>query len=316
MDSESLTRSFETLKIPKTHISVGLANLLSSHKQFKSLFENRRLPEKGWPDVQIQHFLFLLSSLDTNGKGCDGNAESRWCGVGEREGRVYSSLVSQRHFGFSHGVGRSGDINEAQPKAVGSTIIAKLTLALLLDVVRRGSGLDKKTAAANGLLLPLCTGMSLSLVLAMLRQKNKDKSVVLWSRIDQKSCLKAIQVAGLDCVVVPTRCRGDEVVTDIEMLVESITRYEGKVLAVVTTTSCFAPRAPDKVDEVARLCSANGIFHVINNAYGLQCGETSKLINRACAVGRVDAIVCSTDKNFLVPVGKCRYSLILSMSMF
>jgi len=43
---------------------------------------------------------------------------------------------------------------------------------------------------------------------------------------------------------------------------------------------------------------------LINNAYGLQCSYICKLINRACTVGRVDAIVCSTDKNFMVPVGK------------
>jgi len=42
---------------------------------------------------------------------------------------------------------------------------------------------------------------------------------------------------------------------------------------------------------------------VVNNAYGLQCEGTCRLINRACVVGRVDAMVCSTDKNFLVPVG-------------
>ena len=43
--------------------------------------------------------------------------------------------------------------------------------------------------------------------------------------------------------------------------------------------------------------------HLINNAYGLQCRKTSKLINRAVAIGRVDYIVSSADKNFLVPVG-------------
>lgn len=43
--------------------------------------------------------------------------------------------------------------------------------------------------------------------------------------------------------------------------------------------------------------------HVINNAYGLQCASIAKLVNRACTVGRVDYVVQSTDKNFLVPVG-------------
>jgi O-phospho-L-seryl-tRNASec:L-selenocysteinyl-tRNA synthase len=74
-------------------------------------------------------------------------------------------------------------------------------------------------------------------------------------------------------------------------------------LAVITTTSCFAPRTPDAVDLVAKLCREYHVPHLINHAYGLQCAVTNKLINRACVVGRVDAIVCSTDKNFLVPVG-------------
>lgn len=303
MDQDALSATFESLKIPKTHISVGLSNLISSHKQFKSLFANQRLPERGWSDVQIQHFLFLLSTLDTNSNSSSDDTELRWCGVGEREGRVYSSLVAQRHFGLSHGIGRSGDISEPQPKAVGSSVIAKLTLTLLLDALRRGSGLEAKTAAAHGLLLPLCTGMSMTLVLSMLRERNREKNIVLWCRIDQKSCLKAIQAAGLDCIVIPTKRTVDEVTTDIEDLDEKLQLHKGKVLAVITTTSCFAPRLPDKVDLVAKLCAAHGAAHVINNAYGLQCAKTCKLINRACRVGRVDAIICSTDKNFLVPVG-------------
>jgi arylsulfatase len=64
---------------------------------------------------------------------------------------------------------------------------------------------------------------------------------------------------------------------------------------------------PGKISKPGSI--AHDVAHVINNAYGLQCKKTSKLINRACAVGRVDAVVCSTDKNFLVPVGtycECR----------
>lgn len=36
---------------------------------------------------------------------------------------------------------------------------------------------------------------------------------------------------------------------------------------------------------------------------GLQSKATAKLLNRACTVGRVDVVVQSTDKNFMVPVG-------------
>jgi O-phospho-L-seryl-tRNASec:L-selenocysteinyl-tRNA synthase len=308
MDPEELSSLFQSLKIPETHATVGFSNLIASNKQFKSLFVNRRLPDEGWSDVQIQSFLFLLSTLDTNNKLVvnDGETSStRWCGVGEREGRVYSSLVAHRHFGLSHGMGRSGDITEPQPKAVGSSVMVKLTVLLVLDAIRRGSGLEGP--AKHGILLPMCTGMSMSLVLSALRHGSKD--VVLWSRIDQKSCFKAVQTAGLTCVVVPTRIERDEVVTDLDTMESLLNEYEGRVLTVITTSSCFAPRVPDEVDKVAKLCAQYGVAHVINNAYGLQCKKTCKLINRACAVGRVDAVVCSTDKNFLVPVGtycQCR----------
>lgn len=333
--SDDLAKAFQSLGIPKTHATVGLSNLISSQKQFKSLFVNRRLPETGWSDVQIQSLLFLFSTLDTNNKtlatgggggggnddGCE--TETRWCGVGEREGRVYSSLVAQRHFGLSHGMGRSGDITEPQPKAAGSSFLVKLALLLTLDALRRGSGLEGKInkkqngPAAFGILLPLCTGMSMSMFLQSIKQtrNNNTKDVVLWSRIDQKSCFKAIGVAGLKCVVVPTKIRDDQVVTDLDAMEAALQEYGDAVLAIITTTSCFAPRVPDAVDEVAKLCQKWNVSHIINNAYGLQCSKTSKLINRACVVGRVDGVVCSTDKNFLVPVGKelccCGYENLL-----
>mmetsp|Transcript_31927 Transcript_31927/g.95611 ORF Transcript_31927/g.95611 Transcript_31927/m.95611 type:complete len:394 (-) Transcript_31927:90-1271(-) len=197
-----------------------------------------------------------------------------------------------------------------KPKAVGSSTIARLTLHLVLDAIRRGSGLDGRGAASNGILLPLCTGMSMAMTLTSIREalpeeEKGKKNVVLWSRIDQKSCYKAIASAGMRCVVVQTKVNAetDEVVTDMGAMAKALEENEGNVLAIITTTSCFAPRVPDAVDEVAKLCQKNDVAQVINNAYGLQCDRTSKLINRACVVGRVDAIVCSTDKNFLVPVG-------------
>ena len=58
------------------------------------------------------------------------------CGVGERESRIASNLVARRHFYLGHGIGRSGDITAVQPKAAGSSVIMKLTNAMLLDLVR------------------------------------------------------------------------------------------------------------------------------------------------------------------------------------
>eukprot|EP00584_Thalassiosira_punctigera_P002978 CAMPEP_0172535666 /NCGR_PEP_ID=MMETSP1067-20121228/7569_1 /TAXON_ID=265564 ORGANISM="Thalassiosira punctigera, Strain Tpunct2005C2" /NCGR_SAMPLE_ID=MMETSP1067 /ASSEMBLY_ACC=CAM_ASM_000444 /LENGTH=547 /DNA_ID=CAMNT_0013320607 /DNA_START=37 /DNA_END=1677 /DNA_ORIENTATION=- len=348
MYADNIPALFSSLQIPDNHTSVGLSNLLSSNSQAKALFHHKRLPDHGWTDLQIQRLLFELSVLDTNCEEtvkCQATAGSggggfphRWTGAGEREGRIYSPLVSQRHFGLGHGIGRSGDVMEAQPKAVGSSALLRLTLRLTLDAVRRGAGLNGnvgkggKTSgpASHGTLLPVCTGMSMALVLSGLRDRARkmdatipengddgssikpERNIVLWSRIDQKSCYKAVLSAGLKCIVLPTKVcpETDEVSTDLESLKEALDRYGNSILAVLTTTSCFCPRVPDEVDKVAKMIRAwnlgrdgAGVSHVINHAYGLQCQATNKLLNRACTIGRVDAIICSTDKNFLVPVG-------------
>ena len=54
---------------------------------------------------------------------------------------------------------------------------------------------------------------------------------------------------------------------------------------------------------VARLCAEFSIPHVINNAYGVQSAALCARVSAACRVGRVDVVVQSTDKNFMVPVG-------------
>ena len=348
---------------------------MALHKDYRTLLLHGKVPDQGWPDVQIQHLLYTLSTLDTNhpqalqqqpqshhvmladdtmAPTTSITAPPRWCGVGEREGRVYSSWVLQRHAGLSHGMGRSGDLVQPQPKAVGSSVLVQLATQLVQHLVTSDCGL--KQTARHVVLVPMCTGMTLSLVLSSLRPlqscaavafsssssssvpplptTNHQKYIVLWSRIDQKSCFKAIAAAGYTCVVLPTqRVAGtDAVGTDLAALQEALEQYRGRIVAIVTTTSCFAPRIPDAVDAVAQLVQAYNtqqrihdqqynndnanptnanttpildttMAHVINHAYGLQCRETNRLLERACTIGQVDAVVCSLDKNFLVPVG-------------
>lgn len=93
--------------------------------------------------------------------------------------------------------------------------------------------------------------------------------------------------------------------SDIRDLNDAIDAVGGRaaVVCVLSTTSCFAPRLPDDVRAVARMCARRGIAHVINNAYGLQSAVIMRDINLAQMEGRVDYVVQSTDKNFLVPVG-------------
>lgn len=75
------------------------------------------------------------------------------------------------------------------------------------------------------------------------------------------------------------------------------------VLCVLSTTSCFAPRAVEKLLPIGRLCRDADVPHIANNAYGVQCAACMKAIAAASRHGRLDAFVQSTDKNFLVPVG-------------
>jgi O-phospho-L-seryl-tRNASec:L-selenocysteinyl-tRNA synthase len=97
--------------------------------------------------------------MDTN--NCPGKV-----GAGEREGRVFSSLVARRNHHMSHGIGRSGDVSAEQPKAAGSSLVVKLTHCLLKDVLATAFGLQ---FVADVLALPLATGMALTLCLLALR---------------------------------------------------------------------------------------------------------------------------------------------------
>jgi O-phospho-L-seryl-tRNASec:L-selenocysteinyl-tRNA synthase len=224
--------------------------------------------------------------------------------VGEREGRVLSTLVRERSYGFAHGVGRSGDLLEVQPKALGSALLQRSTHALLRQALKV-CGLHA-AAMEEVIVVPTATGAAIMLALMGLRKGAPPaRHKVLWLRVDQKSALKAIQATGLTPVVVENRLSGDEVVCDLAALHEAILR-EGPdaILAVVSCASCFAPRAPDPLPAIAKLCAQFGLRHVVNNAYGFQSRRAVNLLNAAVHQGgAVDAIVGSLDKNFGVPVG-------------
>src|SRR5690349_12641574 len=52
-----------------------------------------------------------------------------------------------------------------------------------------------------------------------------------------------------------------------------------QVVCVMTTTSCFAPRSPDNLPAIARICAEHGVPHLVNNAYGVQSEHCCRLIN-------------------------------------
>ena len=273
-DFENLTSQL----VKATYAKQGTQNIRTRQKQLELLLRDRRLPAKGFSDPVIEFVIQQLSVMDSN------NFESN-CGVGEREGRIYSRMVSERHFSLSHGIGRSGNITEVQPKAAGSSIIYKLTTSMAAHALEM-SGFKKPV---HCLLLPFATGMSITMCILTLKIGRPAAKYVIWSRIDQKSCFKSIITAGLSPLVVDNIMVDGQMQTDVARVRELLELHGMDVLCVLTTTSCFAPRQPDLVDDIARLCKSCDVGHIINNAYGLQCPLISKLINRAVVVGRVDA---------------------------
>ncbi|KAK7873918.1 hypothetical protein R5R35_012932 [Gryllus longicercus] len=291
MNSHSFTLA-ERL-IPATYLQQAAAAKKTRENLIRQLIEQRKWPEEGWDDTTIELFLADLAQMDSN--NFPGN-----CGIGEREARIASTLVAQRHYRLGHGIGRSGDLGEVQPKAAGSSLMNKLTNSLVLDVIRY---MGVKTSAGC-FVVPTATGMSLVLCMLTLKQERPDAKFVLWPRIDQKACFKCIITAGFQPIIIEASISGDELRTDLAAMEhQMVTLGAENIACVLTTTSCFAPRASDSVEQVAVLCSRYNIPHIINNAYGLQSSRCMHLIQEAARKGRVDAFVQSTDKNFLVPVG-------------
>ncbi|XP_077357353.1 O-phosphoseryl-tRNA(Sec) selenium transferase [Festucalex cinctus] len=264
------------------------------HEQLiRQLLEQGKCPEDGWSEGTVELFLNELAVMDSN--NFLGN-----CGVGEREGRVASNMVARRHYRLIHGIGRSGDIAAVQPKAAGSSLLNKLSNSLVLDVLKMAGVRSVKSC----FVVPMATGMSLTLCFLTLRQRRPKARYIVWPRIDQKSCFKAMITAGFAPVVVENVLEGDELRTDVDAVERKICELGAEnVLCVHSTTSCFAPRVPDRLEELAMLCDKYDIPHIVNNAYGVQSSKCMHLIQQGARVGRIDAFVQSLDKNFMVPVG-------------
>ncbi len=275
--------------IPENMMRRGKITLDEQISPLKDLMSRRRLPDTSFTDFQIELLLNLLSAMDTD----KDLAAAR---VGEREGRVASPLVARLAGNFVHGIGRSGHITAPQPKAAGASLMQKLTNQIATDAIQR-LGLPNMQ---HGAVLPLSTGMCIGLVVSALRREHGVKQI-LYPRIDHKSPTRGISLAGVKEITIPTELQGDAVATDMSVFErEAMSRDD---CAVLSTTTFFPPRESDPVKEIAKICSERRIPHVINNAYGVQSREIMKTIMSAVDAGRVDAVVQSTDKNFLAPVG-------------
>ncbi|XP_053314315.1 O-phosphoseryl-tRNA(Sec) selenium transferase [Spea bombifrons] len=291
MNGESL-RAGEKLVSP-AYIRQGKEARRSHEQLIRLLLEKGKCPPDAWDESTIELFLQELAVMDSN--NFLGN-----CGVGEREGRVASGMVSRRHYRLIHGIGRSGDISAVQPKAAGSSLLNKLTNSVMLDILKM-AGVQSVTSC---FVVPMATGMSLTLCFLTLRHKRPKAKYIIWPRIDQKSCFKSMITAGFEPVVIENVLEGDELRTDLEAIESKIQELGAEnILCIHSTTSCFAPRVPDRLEELAVICAKHSIPHIVNNAYGVQSSKCMHLIQQGARVGRIDAFVQSLDKNFMVPVG-------------
>ncbi|MHA2181036.1 MAG: O-phosphoseryl-tRNA(Sec) selenium transferase [Promethearchaeota archaeon] len=294
VDFNKISEFFKSSPIPQNMLNRGQIGINDFLKPIKTLFEQKSVPKEPWSDEQIEFLLLTLSNMDTDK---DNNAAR----VGEREARIASKLHIKTSAGFCHGVGRSGFLTAPQPKAPGGSIMYEISNYLARDILRNFGLPNIKEVIVT----PLCTGMSLSLTLGALRpsidDNNKNiKNTVLVPQIDHKAVLKAIDLMGLKTKIVKGKIHGDAVKIPIEDI-ES--KLDDNCFAIISLTSFFPPREHDNIKAISKLAQDKDLNHIIINAYGVQSPEWMRLIRAAIDAGRVDAIIQSTDKNFLTPIG-------------
>lgn len=294
VDFGNIIEYFKSSAIPRNILDRGQLVLNNFLKPIKVLFEQKVVPKTPWNDDQIEFFLQTLSSMDTD----KDDAAAR---VGEREARIASKLHLKTSAGFCHGVGRSGFLTAPQPKAPGASIMYEISNFMAKHFLKT-FGLPNIDQA---IVVPMATGMSLALCLSALKPDWNDdalvkKRVVLVPRIDHKSILKALDFIGVRPKIVQGKLFGDAVRVPIEDVKKSLDEH---CFAVMSLTSFFPPREHDDIKEISKFAKENNLVHIVINAYGVQSPEWMKLIRSAIDAGKVDAVVQSTDKNFLTPVG-------------
>ena len=274
--------------IPDDILNRGLTILDTESEPIRLLFEQRRLPEEGWKSNQIARFFELLSMMDSD-------KDSKSAKIGDREGRVASSLVSKMATGFHHGIGSSENLVKPQPKAAGASLLYYFANKLATDAIKRFGAPNVRKA----LVVPLATGMTIGLALSVARDITGSNEVI-YPRVDHKAPLKGIKLVGLKEKIIHGTVFGDAVKVPVKEIEKAAAK---NTCAILSTTTFFVPREPDNIKEIAKIAEKKNIPHIINNAYGVQSREIMKLINSAIVAGRVDAVIQSTDKNFLTPVG-------------
>ncbi|MEO2117032.1 MAG: O-phosphoseryl-tRNA(Sec) selenium transferase [Methanocaldococcus sp.] len=276
--------------IPRHMENRGKLTLKENLKIIENILKQRKVPENGIDEEHIKLLLRLLSFMDTDK---DPNVVQ----IGEREARVYTKLQRDGVFDFCHGVGRSGNLMDPQPKAPGASVMYKLTNKLLESFLKV-LGLKVKAMAT-----PVATGMSLALCLSASRKKY-NSNVVIYPYAAHKSPIKATSFIGMRMRLVETILDGDIVKVDVSDVEDAIRKEvkDNNNPVVLSTLTFFPPRKSDDIEEIAKVCQDYSIPHIINGAYAIQNFYYIERLKKALKY-RVDAVVSSSDKNLFTPIG-------------
>jgi len=319
LDRKKILDMLEKFPIPQNMLQRGMVGLQSFIKPIEIVLTQRKIPDFGWSDSQIRFFLDFLANLDSSN-------DPDVIRIGEREARISTPLLYELTAGFMHGVGRSGNLKGAQPKAVGGSLLNSLSDTFALYILKK-CGLKSIKGA---IVVPMSTGMTIMLVIrGIMRQFTdlKKKTDIIFPRMDHTSPLKAIELAGLECTTIES-IYGEELLHHSQILKQNTSGTDfmdfinthgvdgvyvpiqdikdaitDSTFGILSTTSFFPPRAPDQITEIAKLAKEYNIAHIVNNGYGVQSPTFMNMIQTAMMEGRVDAIIQSTDKNFLTPIG-------------
>ena len=259
--------------VNNTYVTQGVNALNARHKMFTDLLSQRRMPDEGWEDATIEYLLMQLSMMDSN------NFASN-VGVGERSAYIFN-LGVEAYVWIGSRYRPQRRCHSCTAKSSRLVLIVQLSQAMMLNLFKISGILNTKKCV----ILPCATGMSLALTLLTLKstiaesnpEMAEKKKYVIWNRIDQKACFKSIFTAGMIPLVIENLLVGDELNTNIPKIVETIEKYgPEQILCVMSTTSCFAPRACDSIEEISKICKKFDVGHVINNVSPISnCFKTS-----------------------------------------
>ena len=101
-----------------------------------------------------------------------------------------------------------------QPKAAGSSLLLQITRYLTVSALKQ----LHYNFVSDVLIMPLATGMGLTMAFLTLASQQPDRKYVIWSRIDQKTCLKSIATANLVPIVVDLKVVDDYLECDYEAI--------------------------------------------------------------------------------------------------